>query len=211
MPVRCEVVGALETNCYIVWQEEAPETLVVDPAGEPERIIGALAELDRTPTVIFATHGHVDHVLALAAVSARFEGAKVACMAAEREVLERPSLNLSLFLGVSLEPRAPDVLLEPGEELAVGPMRFTAIHLPGHTAGGGALYGLVDGRHTLLCGDALFAGGVGRTDFPGGDTRTLLDAIRTRLLVLPDDTAAYPGHGPQTTIGREKRENPFLQ
>jgi glyoxylase-like metal-dependent hydrolase (beta-lactamase superfamily II) len=128
----------------------------------------------------------------------------------ERPTYVRPTLNLSFFIGGSIKPPEPDMLMRDGQDLRVADMRFRVIHVPGHTPGGAALFGTIDGHNVLFTGDSLFAGSIGRTDFPGGNARQLIDGIRSRLLVLPDDTRVYPGHGPETTIAQERRDNPFL-
>jgi len=211
MPVTTLVVGELQTNCFIVHEDGSRDALVVDAGGNAPRIAKEIEDLDLDAKMLVLTHGHVDHIAAAGELKERFPDMKLALGAAETETYARPTLNLSFFIGGSVEPPEPDELLEDGQEVTIGPVTFKVIHISGHTPGGIALYGTVDGAHVLFSGDALFASSIGRTDFPGGSTDQLLEGIRSRLLVLPDDTRVYAGHGPQTTIGREKRDNPFLR
>lgn len=204
------VVGELQTNCYIVWHHSSPEALVVDAGGEPERIAGEIRSLGLQPQVMFATHGHVDHIAGACGLKSAFPHMRFAAMDRERELFSRPTLNLSFFLGWRGSIPEPDTFLKDGEELEVGPMRFRAVELPGHTQGSGALIGELDGSRVVFCGDTLFAGGVGRTDLPGGDEEALFRSIREKLFSLDDAAQVYPGHGPDTTIGQERGSNPFL-
>jgi glyoxylase-like metal-dependent hydrolase (beta-lactamase superfamily II) len=211
MPLRRLVVGPLESNCYIVYDELSRDALVVDAGGDAEAIIAEIEALGLVPRVLFSTHGHVDHVEANRALKERFPDMTLALHSAEREHLLRPTLNLSYFLGRTIEPPEPELTLEEGDEIAVGALSFRIIHVPGHTPGGAAAVGDVDGEPVVFSGDALFACGIGRVDFPGGDEATLLRAIREKLFTLPDGTRVLSGHGPETTIGEEKRSNPFLR
>jgi glyoxylase-like metal-dependent hydrolase (beta-lactamase superfamily II) len=210
MPVVRLVVGPLESNTYLVSEGEAADCLVVDAGGEAERVADEIASRGLRPRVLFLTHGHVDHSAAARELKERFPEMGVAILRQERDLLFRPSHNLSLFLGGAIEPPEPDSLLDEGDEVEAGGLRMRVIHVPGHTPGGACLCGKVDGQGVLFAGDALFAGSIGRVDFPGGDERTLLSAIREKLLSLPDETVVWPGHGPGTTIGEERRSNPFL-
>jgi len=211
MPVTKLVVGELYTNCFIVNEEGSRDALVVDAGGNAPRIAQEIDELGLQPRMLVLTHGHVDHIAAAAGLKERYPEMKLALGAAETETYTRPTYNLSFFLGGALALPEPDVLLDDGQEVTVGSCALRVIHISGHTPGGIALYGQLDGANVVFAGDALFASGIGRTDFPGGSTSALLEGIRSRLLVLPDDTRVYAGHGPETTIGREKRDNPFLR
>jgi len=210
MPVVTVAVGPLQANCHLAWCEGSRQALVVDAGGEADTIARALATRSLEPDVLFSTHGHVDHVAANAEIKERFPAMKLAMLRAERETLMRPTHNLSFFIGEKLEPPEPDVLLDDGDTLSVGGMSLRVIHVPGHTVGGGALFGEIDSRAVVFTGDTLFAGGIGRSDFPGGDGDTLVAAIRESLLTLPDDTVVYSGHGPRTTVAHERYSNPFL-
>ena len=210
MPLRRLVVGPLEANCFIVHAEGSREAVVVDAGGDAERIIAEIESLGLAPRVLFSTHGHVDHVEANGGLKRRFPEMTLAIHSAERELLLRPTLNLSLFVGGSVHPPEPDRLLEEGDEVTAGPLSLMTLHVPGHSPGGAALFGQIDGGPAVFAGDCLFAGGIGRVDFPGGDGATLLRSIREKLFTLPEETRVLPGHGPETTIGEEKRTNPFV-
>lgn len=210
MPVVTIAVGPLQANCHLAWREGSRNALIVDAGGEADAIARELEARILEPEVLFSTHGHVDHVAANAGLKQRFPAMKLAILREERETLMRPTHNLSFFVGGTLEPPEPDILLDDGDTLSVGGMSFRVIHVPGHTVGGAALFGEIDSRPVVFTGDTLFAGGIGRSDFPGGDGAALVAAIRERLLALPDDTVVYSGHGPQTTVAHEKSSNPFL-
>ena len=208
------LAGPLETNCYLVGCPETHRAAVIDPGGDADVIAAKVGDLVLTVEWIINTHGHGDHMGGNADVKAMFPSARLAIHEADAPYLLRPELNLSHFFGAPVISPAADVLLKDGDEVLIGKLRLRVIHVPGHTPGGIALYadaaesGL--GKPVLLCGDALFAGGIGRTDFPGGSEGQLIGAIRERLLTLPPDTLVYPGHGEPTTIGREAATNPFL-
>ncbi len=210
MPVRRLIVGPLESNCFIAYADGSPEALVVDAGGDAEKIAAELEGLSLAPRVLFSTHGHVDHVEANRALKERFPEMTLAIHSAERKLLLRASLNLSLFMGGKIDPPEPDRLLEEGDEVALGGLCFKVLHVPGHSPGGAALFGEVDGGPVVFAGDCLFAGGVGRVDFPGGDGSALLASIHEKLFKLPEETRVLSGHGPETTIGEEKRTNPFV-
>ncbi|MHC4253907.1 MAG: MBL fold metallo-hydrolase [Planctomycetota bacterium] len=210
MPVITLAVGPLQANCHVAWTEGGTRALVIDAGGDADAIAEELAARSLEPEVLFSTHGHVDHVAANSDLKERFPKMKLAIMRDERDTLMRPTLNLSFFVGGALEPPEPDELLDDGDTLEVGGMSFRVIHVPGHTVGGGVLFGEVDGGPVAFTGDTLFAGGIGRSDFPGGDPAALVAAIRERILTLPDDTIVYSGHGPETTVERERASNPFV-
>ena len=211
MNVKIEtlMVGPLEVNCHIVSDGENPEAMVVDPGGDAGRIIQSLDAASLQPKWLVLTHGHADHILALAEVKGRYPGARVAAHVLDAPALQDPERNLSLMLGMPLTAPPAERMLSEGDELAVGALRFRVLHTPGHTPGGICLVVDTD-PPVLLSGDALFAGSVGRSDFPGGDHAQLIESIRTRLLVLPDATRVLSGHGPETTIQAERQSNPFL-
>ncbi len=203
--VKGLVVSPYGTNCYVVGAGGG-EVIVIDPGGDPDVILRLIESDVLTVTAIVDTHGHGDHIGANADLKARF-GCPVMIHEADAEFLTDPMLNLSAWLGEDtvVSPTA-DRLLQDGDEIAVGSVTFRVIHTGGHTPGGICLY--TEGH--LFAGDTLFAGSVGRTDFPGGSMEQLITGIRGKLLVLPDDTIVYPGHGPTTSIGTEKAGNPYL-
>lgn len=197
-------LGPLETNCYLVRAERgAGEALVVDPSGAAVEIRLALASHSARCAAILVTHGHFDHILGLAEL-AEGTGAPVYGPAGERALLEEPSAFTPA--GITVRPWRADTLLAGGETLELAGLQIDVFAVPGHSPG--HLAYAVDGA--LLSGDVLFAGSVGRTDFPGGDWTTLIGSIRTLVDGFPPDTVVYPGHGPATTLGGELAGNPFL-
>lgn len=201
-------VGPLAVNCFILGCEETRAGVVVDAGGDAERIITAVERHGLTIAQVINTHGHFDHVGANLSLVERF-GARLLIHAADAPMLERAA-EVARAYGVRAEnPPKPDAFLEDGMEITFGACRMQVLHTPGHTPGGCCLY--LEAERKILTGDTLFADSIGRSDFPGGSHEQLLASIRTRLFTLPDEVAAYPGHGPQTTIGHEKRHNPYFQ
>ena len=205
--VRTLHVGSMAACCYVLGERNG-EGAIIDPGDEAGRIAQAAGLLNLTVKYIILTHAHVDHIAALEEVREAFPDAEVAVHADDAEMLARPSLNLSLFLGGGIKCTPADRLLHEGHTLEVAGLPMTIIHAPGHTPGGICLY--VPEAGVVFTGDVLFAGGIGRADFPGGNEALLLSSIRDKLLVLPPETVVYPGHGPSSTIGDEKASNPFL-
>lgn len=198
-------VGPLQVNCFVLGCTATAAALVVDPGDEGARILAAVTDKGWKVAAIVNTHGHFDHIGGNAYLLEQ-TGAPL-CLHAQDLPLLRQAAKHAAFYGLSTTPSPPPTrLLADGEVLRVGDISLTVIHTPGHTPGGICLYG----AGHLFAGDTLFAGSVGRTDLPGGDTEQLLTAIRQRLLVLPDDTLVHPGHGPDTRIGLEKRSNPYV-
>lgn len=202
------VVSPFATNCYIVGSEASKQGIIIDPGDEAEAILGRVADLELDIKLIILTHGHIDHVGALKAVK-ETSGAEMAIHADDAKSLRglRGFLQSVLVPGLSYPvPPPPERLLQDGDSLDVSDLHFKVLHTPGHTPGGICLLG----EGVVFSGDTLFNYGIGRTDLPGGSYHRLMESIRTRLLVLPDNTIVYPGHGPETTVGDERAGNPFL-
>jgi glyoxylase-like metal-dependent hydrolase (beta-lactamase superfamily II) len=200
-------VGPLQCNCTILGDPEAGEAIVIDPGDEIGRIVRRLTALGLKLKQILVTHAHIDHVGGALKLK-RLTGAPVLLNQADLPLLKMMDEQAG-WLGVETpETAAPDESLADG--LVVGLERYpaTVLHTPGHTQGSVCLH--FAPLKMLVAGDTLFAGSIGRTDLPGGNPYQILDSIETRLLALPDETKVLPGHGPSTTIGRERKSNPFL-
>ncbi len=198
-------VGDIGANCYILGCPETKEGMVVDPGAESRRILAAAKELGVTVKYIVLTHGHLDHIGAVEEVRKETR-AKVLIHELDADCLTDAKKNLSAFFALPVQGEPADTLLHDGEEIKVGSLSFKVLHTPGHTEGGICL----SFPGGVISGDTLFAGSVGRTDFPGGSMEVLLDSIREKLLGLDPGTVVHPGHGPSSTIGEEKENNPFL-
>jgi glyoxylase-like metal-dependent hydrolase (beta-lactamase superfamily II) len=208
MVVHQLIVGSMGVCCYIVGCEKTKEAAVIDPGGNEEAILSKLEEDGLALKYIIATHGHADHVCCNRVLKER-TGAKIIMHTEDATFFERQEiLDFFSVLGLEHSP-TPDIQVHDGDTIEVGEEKFTVIHTPGHSPGGISLY---NAPH-LFTGDTLFAGGVGRTDFPGGDHHTLFESINSKLFVLPDETIVWPGHGyggSSSTIGDEKVGNPYL-
>ena len=209
MRIESLVVGALEVNCFIITDGSSADAAIVDPGGDADAIIARVETMAAEPRLIVNTHCHGDHIAANQALKRSWPDASLVAHALDAPALTDPQSNLSFLLGFSIVSPPADRVVEEGDEIQVGSLTFRVIHTPGHTPGGMCL--LADEEPpVLLSGDTLFAGSVGRYDFPGGDHRALIESIRTKLLALPDETRVFTGHGPPTSIGEERRHNPFL-
>lgn len=200
-------VGPLSANCFILGCEESKEGVVVDPGAEPGKIISAINRLGLRITSILNTHGHFDHVGGNSKLQ-EHTGAKLLVHEGDVRLLSMASDVAARYGATGENSPPPDAYLTDGMVIPVGSIQLQVIHTPGHTPGGCCLYLADEG--VLISGDTLFAEGVGRTDFPGGSHKALIESIRTRLFILPGETMVYPGHGPSTTIGHEKQNNPFI-
>jgi glyoxylase-like metal-dependent hydrolase (beta-lactamase superfamily II) len=205
--LECLVVPPFESNCWILGCSETEEAVVIDP-GDAAGILQTLKTHQFTVKYLIHTHGHIDHVSATAAIQ-RQTGAPVLLHEADQILLDNLTLQGTMF-GLTAPP-APtvDKYICEGDEINWGQHTLSVIDTPGHSPGGVCLN--LEGEQILFAGDTLFQGSIGRTDLWGGDSEQLLDSIQEKLWRLDDDTIVCPGHGPRTTIGREKRENPFLQ
>lgn len=207
MKIERLVLGDVRTNCYLLINEKTLETIIVDPADRADVIIKKAVDEGLNLKAVFLTHGHGDHILAVSDLKRDF-GLKVYASEAEKELLSDPEQNLSRALfGVAVTVK-PDVLLEDGQEFEEAGMRFQMLLTPGHTPGGCCYY--QPEEKVLFSGDTLFSGSIGRTDFPGGNLSTLVRSVKEKLLVLPEDVKVYPGHEEMTSIGQEKKYNPYM-
>lgn len=207
MKLETLVLGDVRTNCYLLIEERTREALVIDPADRVDVIARKTMDESLTLKSILLTHGHGDHILAVNELKKEF-GVKVYAAKAEEALLLNPAQNLSQALfGVSVVVQ-PDVLLEDGQEFEEAGIRLRMLHTPGHTPGGCCYY--QPEERVLFSGDTLFCGSIGRTDFPGGSLSELICSVKEKLLVLPEDVRVYPGHEEMTTIGHEKKYNPYM-
>ncbi len=200
------ILGPVMTNCYFLKNKETGELLIVDPADQPRGIIDKIKEMQAKPVGILLTHGHYDHILAVEDIKKEY-GIPVYASAMERETLEKPMVNLSAFQGKAYSLKA-DVQLSDLEVFEAAGFSIQVIYTPGHTAGSCCYY--LKEENVLFSGDMLFHGSVGRTDLPGGSTADIVKSLHRLLESLPEETEVYPGHDIATTIGYEKRYNPFV-
>jgi hydroxyacylglutathione hydrolase len=210
MEIRTFELGSFQVSAYVVVAGE--DAMIVDAPEGADEIIGVCDRRGLVPRILVNTHGHADHIHANAAMKKHWKAIAIAVGAGDAEMLQSPMKNLSALLMSWVKSPAADRLLADGDTIAVGEAKFQVLATPGHTPGGISLYcpDAAEGRGVVFTGDALFAGGIGRTDFPGGDYDLLLESIRKKLLTLPPETVVYPGHGPASTVGQEARSNPFL-
>ena len=207
MKVERMVLGQIQTNCYFAINEATKETIVIDPADRPDSVLRKAVDEGLTLKAIFLTHGHADHMLGVPELKAKL-GIPIYACEAEKALLADPAQNLSPALFRKSVSFAADVWVKDGQELEVAGMKFRVYGTPGHTPGGCCYYSAEAG--VLFSGDTLFAGSVGRTDFPGGSMSALVRSIKEKLTPLPDETKVYPGHMEESTIGAERRYNPYL-
>ncbi|TWT46112.1 putative metallo-hydrolase [Phycisphaerae bacterium RAS1] len=211
-PLRIEVFieQMFQQNGLLVWCDGGRDCWIVDPGFPPQcdRIVQSVQQRELTPAALLLTHCHVDHIAGNKTVRAAFPAVPIWAPRAEREFLTDAEVNLSAQMGLPVTSPPADRLLAPRESLTLSDLSFDVLDVAGHSPGGLAYYCAAAG--VAIVGDALFAGGIGRVDFPGSSGARLIGNIRKHLLSLPDDTIVYSGHGPTTTIGRERRSNPFL-
>lgn len=199
-------LGAFATNCYIVVDESNQHCLVVDPGSEGNRLVEFLKEKGLQPEAVILTHGHGDHIGGVQAVVDEFK-VPIYINKGDEEYLTNGELNLSSTYGQPVKVTGDVRLIKEADVIRLGDHTFTVIETSGHTPGGVCFYG----EGLVLAGDTLFQESIGRTDFPRSSYEDLIDAVRTKLFALPDETVVYPGHGPETTIGHEKIYNPFVR
>ena len=200
------IVSDLQINCYLFGCSATRETAIIDPGGDRELIKNKVAERQAIVKMILLTHGHFDHIGALDSIRKEY-GCPVLIHSADAKALTNPMINLSALTGNSIVTSEAEQLLQDGDRIQLGRLALEVLHTPGHTRGG------VCFRYNglLFCGDTLFNSGIGRTDLPGGSMTQLEQSIRDKLFTLPDDTVVLPGHGESTSIGVEKKVNPFVR
>jgi len=205
MILETTVVGPFEVNCYIIASENKSPAIIIDPGEGEDKIKQVLSKYKLKPAFIINTHGHIDHI----GCDDKF-GVPVYIHHQDLRLLRDPRLNLSSLLTSSFSVKSEIRTLEDKENVELGQIQLEVMHVPGHTPGGIALLMKKPQNNILFTGDTLFYQGIGRTDFPGADGQLLIKSIKEKMFNLSDDTVIYPGHGPSSTIGEEKRKNPFL-
>jgi hydroxyacylglutathione hydrolase len=197
-------VGPFASNCYLVACSETKEAFIIDPGADGKRIIKRVADLGLKVKYIINTHGHIDHVGSNSEVKEAF-AVPILIHENDAHMLQSPQASFAFFMGKNkFEPA--DQTLKEGDILIAGNLKARVMETPGHTAGGISL----DINGALFTGDTLFAGSIGRTDLPGGSYRQIIKSIKSRILPYPDEVKVFPGHGPPTTVGMERKYNPFL-
>ncbi|HED52959.1 MAG TPA: MBL fold metallo-hydrolase [Phycisphaerales bacterium] len=205
--IRSVPLGAYQTNCYTI--QGGDHLWIIDAGYQPEPLLKLIRESGLSPEAIILTHAHSDHIAGIPDILREYPNTPIWIHENEQRWLHDPQLNLSAFLGQPISVPGPDRLIAEGETLSLGDSTWNVLHTPGHSPG--SLTFVSNQYPVALVGDALFAGSIGRTDFPNSSFETLADSIRTKLYTLPDDVAVLPGHGPTTTIGKERATNPFVQ
>lgn len=207
LTIQRHPVGPYQANAWLAWDEARGEAFLVDAGAEADRLLGELESNDLALVAVLQTHAHADHIAALAEVVAA-TGASVYLHPDAEPMLHSAEANLSTFAGTPVTAPVPYTPVADGDRLTLLGREILVYHTPGHADGSVCFHLPAEG--VVFTGDALFQGSIGRTDFPGGSLETLLDGIRRKLLVLPDETRVLAGHMGATTIGRERRTNPFL-
>ncbi|MGI6329936.1 MAG: MBL fold metallo-hydrolase [Bacilli bacterium] len=205
MLIKRIVVGALETNCYLLSCKQSQETVIIDPGAESKRIVKEITDLKLKPKMIILTHGHGDHITAVNDLKEYYQIPLYVHKEEEKILLNSENSFVHLLTGKDINFTI-DKYLEDGEIIKLGSLIIKIIHTPGHTSGGISL----NCNNVIFTGDTLFKGSIGRTDLPGGSLQEILNSIKTKLLTYPDETIIYPGHGSSSTIGKEKESNLFL-
>jgi glyoxylase-like metal-dependent hydrolase (beta-lactamase superfamily II) len=204
-------LGPFETNCYLVYDTRGPQSpcWVVDASFEPAQMVRKVQDLQLRPEALILTHAHVDHIAGVNEVLAAFPGTPVWIHQAEADWLQDPMKNLSSMMGQPITAQPASRTIGAGDLLKLQSSEWTVLHTPGHSPGGITLH--CAGAGVALVGDSLFAGSIGRTDFPGSSFPVLERSIREQLYRLPGETRVLPGHGPETTVQRERLSNPFVR
>ena len=207
MKIVSLTVGPIMENCYIIYDEQSLEGIIVDPGDEADRILETVHNLNLTIKYIINTHGHADHIGANKELGEKLQ-AKLAIHADDAAMLTDPQLNLSVagYMGRIIISQPADILLHEKDIISFGNCRFKVIHTPGHTPGGICLVG----EGIVISGDSLFAGSIGRTDFPTGSLTDLVSSLKEKIMTLDPAMQVFPGHGGTSVIGWEKQNNPYL-
>ena len=204
---RCLTVGPLASNCYIIWDADTKHAAIIDPGGDRDRIADAVSSLGMDVNYILLTHGHPDHTFHTGDL-ARDYGAEIAMHESDVPMLSNGLGIAEMFYDPAARVNfTASRMLRDGDTIRLGDSQIKVRHTPGHSEGG--LCFVTDAG--VFCGDTIFAGSVGRTDFPGGSMEQSINSIRTQILTLPDETPLYPGHGPPTTVAAERKSNPYLR
>lgn len=206
MKIERFVIGPIGTNCYIVINEETKESFVTDPAACPTELVSHIRSTGLKVQAVLLTHGHFDHIMGIDDFVKEFP-VPVYAHEAEKELLENAQLNSSAMYGMGYTYSGAEYLKD-GQVLTIAGFEIHVIYTPGHTAGGCCYY--IPAEHVLISGDTLFHASIGRTDLPTGSSSQLVRSVREKLMVLPEETKVYPGHMEETTIGYEKKYNPFV-
>jgi len=204
--IEGRAMGGMGANCYLYACMESKKAAIIDPGADGKRIYRWALEKGLKVDYILLTHGHVDHIAAVDELRALLGGVSVGIHAGDAEMLTDAKKNLSGYIGTPIVLQSADFLLQDGQEITIGKQVLKVISTPGHSPGCVCFLS----TEGLFSGDTLFAGSIGRTDFPGGSLDQLLKGVREKLLILPDETRVFPGHGEETSIGEEKRDNPYL-
>lgn len=199
-------LGPVCTNCYFLKNKETGEMLIVDPGAEPDKVFAKVSLMEGKPVGILLTHGHFDHIMAAQEIKTRYSTPIYACRE-EEEMLSDPEMNMTAYYGGGCS-LSPDVSLRDLDVFEAAGFSIQMLHTPGHTKGSCCYY--IKDESVLFSGDTLFYGSVGRTDFPGGSTAQIVRSLHKLVDNLPENTQVYPGHDASTTIGYEKRYNPFV-
>ncbi len=200
-----------EENTYIVYLKGRSDCFVIDPGFEPEKIIGYLEKEKLKPVALLATHGHVDHIAGMGELKRNWPDSKICIGSDDKEKLSDPNENLSSPFGIPIVLPKADLLFHDGSHEEIAGIPISVRSAPGHSSGHVVYLIETDTTPILFAGDVIFQRSIGRSDFPDGNSLQLIDSIRRQILTLPNETIIYSGHGPKTTVGAERKHNPFLQ
>jgi hydroxyacylglutathione hydrolase len=206
MEIHKLTLGMFGVNNFLIHSKNSSKAILIDACDDPDSILDKISELKLELVYLINTHGHGDHIAGNEEII-RQTGAKLMIHPLDEPYLTNPGLNLSSFMGVELKSPPPDRLLNEGDIVELEDIRLNVLHTPGHTLGNITLVS----ENIAFVGDVIFLESIGRTDFPGSSHEQLLETIRTKIYTLPDDTVLYNGHGPETTVGHEKKHNPFVR